>query len=142
MFLQDGCARKYVSGVKSDPGFKFCVLCNNADLRLTEACDSDSGEDLVFTYKKHADMSLSTDGEILESMQRLASRKESCSSRDFKRWEKATGSNHQPHGLLLNERLRKAGVLKPASQFYHDWVHGMASNGCLVKVIFALSTSL
>lgn len=142
MFLQDGCAHKYVFGVKGDSGFKFCMLCKNHDLRITEPHDSDSDEDVVFTYTKHSDMSLCTDGEIMESVQRLASRKESCSSRDFKRWEKATGFNHEPHGLLLNERLTKAGLLKPASQFCHDWMHGMASNGCLVKAIFALCTSL
>jgi hypothetical protein len=142
MFLQDGCAHKYVFGVKGDSGVKFCMLCKNSDLRITEACAEDSDEDVVFTYTKRSDMSVSTDKEILDSVQRLASRKESCCSREFKRWEKATGFNHQPHGLLLNERLRKAGVLKPASQWCHDWMHGMASNGCLVKAIFLVCTWL
>lgn len=143
MLLQDGAAHKMVLGLKGDGASKYCLLCKN-EFRIASAADDgeDSEEDVCFTVLKHNHMALCTDAEILGSVERLSARKATCSAADFKLWERATGFNHQPSGLLLDAKLKAAGVVAPASQFCHDWMHGIASNGTLVVAIYLLCASL
>ena len=140
MLLQDGAAHKFVLGVKGDAASKFCMLCKN-EFKIKED-DEDSEDDVAFTVLKHEDMQLASNEEVLASVDRLAARKHTCSTADFKLWERACGFNHQPHGLLLSKELRDAGIIEPVSQYCHDYTHGACSKGTLTVAIFALFTSL
>ena len=143
MCLQDGAAHKLVLGLKGDSASKYCMLCKN-EFRLHGSRDEreDSDEDVCFTVLKHCDMQLATDAEILQSVDRLATRRTTCSLADFRLWERAAGFNYVPHGLLWDAQIREANIMQPASQYCHDWMHGTCSNGTMIKCIYALLTSL
>ncbi|CAE8690708.1 unnamed protein product, partial [Polarella glacialis] len=117
MFLQDGAAHKYVLGIKGDSGSKFCMLCKN-DFKIKQD-DDDSEEDVPFTALKHKDMLLASDEEVLSSVDRLASRKGTCSKAIFAMRGRACGFD-QPNGLLLCKELRDAGL--KAWSLLAEWI--------------------
>ena len=142
MLLQDGGAHKLVLGIKGDAGSKFCVLCKNDFCIAGTRNAEESEEEVVSAVTEHQQLDLATDADVLSSVERLESRRAVCSPADFKLWEQASGINYQPEGLLFNCRLREAGVLRPVSQYCHDWMHGVCSSGTMSVCIFRLFTSL
>ena len=89
-------------------------------------------------FCKKSDLALASDVDILKAVDRLSARKATCSVGDFKLWEKASGFNHEPRGLLSNYELRKRGLLAPASQYCHDWMHTICSAGTMQLLLFWL----
>ena len=55
----------------------------------------------------------------------MAARYGTCSKQGFATWQVATGISYSKHALLLNAQLLEAQVLRPISQFGHDWMHGV-----------------
>ena len=148
MFLNDGGAHKFVWCTKADSGCRFCVLCTNVFLSYSAKEDTATGEDegddddardgLVCGFCKKSDLALASDVDILQAVDRLSARKPTCSVGDFKLWEKASGFNHEPRSLLSNYELRKRGLVAPASQFCHDWMHTICSAGTMQLLLFWL----
>ena len=60
------------------------------------------------------------------------------SKADFNLWQQASGMNYQPHGLLFDDSLHTSPrpILKPASQFMHDWMHLMCVGGVCQTTIY------
>ena len=60
------------------------------------------------------------------------------SKADFNLWQQASGMNYQPHGLLFDDSLHTSPrpILKPASQFMHDWMHLMCVGGVFQTTIY------
>lgn len=150
-FLQDGQAFKLVFCLKADAGCRFCVLCKNMFLRYSKqaAADEDDSDaeheaedGLVCGACKHSELALASNSEILASVDRLARRAATGTKAELKLWEQASGFNHEPHGLLLNRRLRDKGVVAPASQYVHDWFHALVSSGCLQTCLHLLLAAL
>ena len=54
----------------------------------------------------------------------------------FKLRQIAAGFNHEPHGLLQNQKLLH--IVKPISQYAHDWMHGMLVHGVWNSVLYLL----
>ncbi|CAE7259090.1 unnamed protein product [Symbiodinium sp. CCMP2592] len=139
MFLQDGAAQKFVFGIKGDAGSRFCMLCKNACAFNSSRDIHGEEDDEVFSgvcdLLRRSDLALCSDAEVFESVDRLKKRAdEGCSKQDMARWQQATGFNLEPHGLLLAPKLRS--VLRPVSQYCHDWMHATCANGTLTLVLF------
>ena len=80
-------------------------------------CDLVHEEDLVFA----------TDESILDCVRRLRAYSTTCSKADFEMRQQGSGFRHEPNGLLLDDQLQLC--LRPASQYSHDWMHGIFVSG-------------
>ena len=74
-----------------------------------------------------------SDADIINAVDRLKALRGTVTKGDFKIHEQAAGFTHYNQGLLQDPTLR--GILRPASQFYHDWMHALASSGVCQVVI-------
>lgn len=126
-FVQDGASQKITFGLKGDAGSNYCLKCCNQIVFLTE--QDDDPDNAVIRAISKKDLVLATDNDALNSFDRLAARRSSCSPAEFQDWQQATGWNFSTQGILSSAALRP--WLKPISQFHHDYMHGMCSNGCL-----------
>ena len=61
---------------------------------------------------------------------------DTLSKKDFSLWQKAVGLTYQPCLLPLDADLRQQGLIKPASQYGHDWMHCFCSSGCMNVAIY------
>ena len=142
--LQDGSAHKYCFNAKGDSGWKYCLLCS-AHATVTAGSglgdEDDEGQDPIPPAQlKLSDLLLHSDQELLDSFDRLQQNAMVMSKPDFARWEQACGLTYNKCALLLDPQLRNAQVLKPASQYLHDWMHCLCSAGIMQKVIMLLLT--
>ena len=133
--IQDGGAHKYVFHCTGDSGSKFCILCRNLYSVKSNIVDEE-GENLLTMDKIYEeDLDFATDDDIYGSVDRLAARKAAgISATQFRLRQQAAGFRHEPNGILLDMELR--GILQPASQFIHDWMHAMCSSGVCNILVF------
>lgn len=131
-FSQDGASQKVTFGLKGDAGSNYCLKCSNQIVFLLQG-EADSEKAVLKAIAKSS-LVLSTNEEALQSFDRLAARQDACSTADFKLWEQCTGWTFSKQGLLASQALRP--FLQPVTQFVHDYMHGMCSNGCLNVAMF------
>ena len=139
-FIQDGSAQKFTFSNKQDSGSRVCMACKNI-FRLSSKDDDESQKE-ISKYVKHSQLDLATDQEILESWSRMEARSKSCNKAQFKAWGQAAGIDWSEQALLLSPTLRKQNLLKPITQYMHDFMHGLVSNGVLTWITFLLIQSL
>ena len=134
--LQDGGAHKHIFGLKGDAGTRFCVLCKN--LLAKQAYTLTETDEHVFTcdMMSESEVFMATNEELAESISRMKSKARELSAADFARWQQAAGFNYQPLGLLFDEDLQ--GLLRPATQFMHDWAHCLVVHGVFQSVTWWL----
>ena len=122
--LADGAAHKQIWSSKGDAGTKFCLLCANVHARPATAGQDD--DILDHGTMKYKDLILTTDQDVLQSYERLDQRqKAGMSKAQFAIWQQATGLTWNPHAIMLNKGLLAKGLVRPVSQFCHDWMHGI-----------------
>lgn len=135
MVLQDGAAHKSVWHCKGDAGTKICMLCRNLYSEKSGIVDQDGHDMLTCNIVHEGDLDMAVDADILGSVRRLAAQHGNEPAALFAKREQAVGFRHMPHGLLLDERL--LGVVRPASQFCHDYMHAIFVNGVFNTIAFA-----
>ena len=126
--VQDGAAHRAVWGIKGDSGNKYCLKCGSV---WSTPVNEVTNKSMLF---------LSSDMDVLRSFDRLKAKKAELSSDDFKLWQQATGWTWSDHHVLNCDELRP--WLRPVTQFCHDYMHGMASGGCLNVAIYLLLEDL
>jgi hypothetical protein len=136
MFLQDGGAHKAVWHCKGDAGTKLCMLCRNLYSEASGLVDEDGSDMLTCSLLHENELDFANDEDIRGSVRRLAEKRHTASAEDFKRWSQAIGFRHEPHGMLLDPTLDV--VVKPASQFTHDWMHAVFVHGVFNTVSYIL----
>ena len=141
--LQDGGGHKYTFNAKGDSGWKYCLLCSAHGSVVSEASeDSGEGEDVITHQTKLSQLLVPSDAEILESFDRLECNFHSMPKKDFEIWQKACGLTYSKHALLLDKQLRHNGILAPARQYCHDWMHCLVSAGIVQVAIYVLCSSI
>lgn len=140
MILQDGAAHKSVWHCKGDAGTKLCMLCRNLYSEESELVDEDGSNLLTCTLIHEAELDFATDADIRGSVQRLAAHAATDSAAMFAMRQQAIGFRHAPDSILLDPEL--ADVVKPASQFCHDWMHALMVHGVLNTVLFLFLEAL
>ena len=138
-FIQDGSAQKITFSNKQDSGSRMCMACKNLFV-LTQ--DEEKGDKETSKFTKYSHLDIAHDQEVLDSWDRMKSRKSDCSKAESKRWSQASGIDYSEHALLLGPILRQQGILQPITQYMHDYMHGLCSNGVLSWVAFLLIQSL
>ena len=126
-FIQDGASQRECFTIKGDSGSKFCLKCSNQVAILLEG-ETDE-EKAVCKATKKSDLVLTSNEECLQSWDRLHSRKATCTAKDFKLWEQASGWTYTPHGLMGCALLRD--YFQPCTMFVHDWMHATCSSGVM-----------
>lgn len=139
MFLQDGGAMKFCFNLKGDAGDKFCSLCCNCRAYNFEGMEEEMLGSDVCSLKE---LQLATDAEVLKAFQTCKEKKRTLSKSDFALWETATGITYNDYALFLNEELLALGLLQPVSQYCHDWMHALCSQGVMQVAIFRLLDTL
>ena len=109
------------------------MLCRNLVSRTSEVVGSDGSNLLVCSVVKEEELVAASDADIRASIRRLESLK---TSPDFKRWQQAIGFTYQQLRLLNDAALED--VVKPASQYCHDWMHGIFAGGVFNVITFLL----
>ena len=137
-FIQDGSAQKFTFSNKQDSGSRICMACKNI-IVLTR--DEEKGDKEIAKFTKYSQLDIANDQEILGSWDRMKSRK-SLSKAEFKRWSQACGIDYHEQALLLSPTLRQQNLLKPITQYMHDYMHGLCSNGVMSWIAFLLIQSL
>ena len=128
MMLCDGAAHTQVWCSTGESGDRFCTMCSNVrSFAPPQAPPNDVADSVEILCQPMAyhQLNLVTDEELLASWQRLDHRQLVCTKADFAKWQMATGLSWSKHALALNASLLEAGILKPTSQFCHDWMHGI-----------------
>ena len=141
MFLADGSAMKYIYSCKGDSGSKFCVMCRNVRAPLQEELE-DENDMLGSDVCTLSQCQLATNQEVLQAYQRCAANQTAMSKRAFDDWQQACGVTHNQHSLFLCKQLLDQNVLQPISQWCHDWMHAMASQGVMQVMIYLLCATL
>eukprot|EP00435_Cladocopium_sp_Y103_P016561 s2305_g4.t1 len=128
--LHDGSGHKYTYNTKGDSGWEYCLLCS-AHGKVVAATDGDceEGEHVVTYQMKLSQLLVHRDDEILEGFDRLQENYQSMPKGQFEIWKKASGLTFSKCALLLDGDLRSNGILQPASQYCHDWMHCLVSAG-------------
>eukprot|EP00438_Fugacium_kawagutii_P017417 Skav234034 [mRNA] locus=scaffold2485:5120:7207:+ [translate_table: standard] len=141
MVLADGAAQKQAWGSKGDSGSKFCQLCANV-----RATGSPTSPDLQHhNVQKYSQLVLTTDAQVLQSYAQLHARASTCTKQDFEMWQQATGWTYSHKAMLIDPDLLARDVLKPVSQFCHDYMHGiLLGTGplCLYQFLVAVEPTL
>ena len=88
------------------------------------------------------ELQLATDAEVLQAFQTCKEKKRTLSKSDFALWETATGITYNDYALFLNEELLALDLLQPVSQYCHDWMHALCSQGVMQVAIFRLLDTL
>ncbi|CAJ1457776.1 unnamed protein product [Effrenium voratum] len=109
--------------LKGDGGTKFCALC--ANVHSFAAKDHEDQEGQYTSTTRYDQLRLVTDQELLDSYQRLDARRATCSKKDFQIWQQATGLTGSKFALLLHPTLRAREVIRPVSQFCHEYMRGV-----------------
>lgn len=81
-------------------------------------------------------LDIATDHEILSSWARMQERSTACNKTEFRRWSQASGVDYSQHSLLLSDKLKSQNLLRPITQYMHDYMHGLCPNGVLNWVFF------
>ena len=120
------------------PSFACCVPMSMAKLPSMQMRNHIEFHSATTQYSQ---LRLVTDQELLDSYQRLHTRSSSCTKKAFAQWQQATGLTYSRHALMLNQPLLENGIIRPATQFCHDWMHGVLQ-GTAPCVLYHLFTSL
>ena len=136
MILQDGSAHKYTYGVKGDSGTRFCFLCRNAVASGSLVAKHSSDDILVTSIADVDQLRFATDEDIRSACDRLKEAKANMSATNFKLYEQVVGINLNEAGLLFDEAL--VDIVRPCSQFCHDWQHCLFVSGVFHTTLYLL----
>ena len=135
-FVQDGQAQKMTWSVKGDSGSRFCSLCSNCFSHMTDEDGVGAGCD----FTCHAQLVQHPSEEMFASWDRMQVRYNTCNAGEWKRWQQATGITYSPEALMACPELRH--LLDPVTQWMHDYMHCLLSNGLMAYAIFNLLEAL
>lgn len=138
-FIQDGSAQKYTFSNKQDGGSRVRMACKNLFV-LTR--NEEEGDKEIAKFTKYSQLDIATDDEILQSWSRMAKRKKECSKAAFRQWSQASGIDFSDYALCMSSILQQRDLLRPISQYMHDFMHALCSNGVLQWITFLLIQSL
>lgn len=135
--LADEAALKSVWSCKGAAGIRPCMLCRNV---MALRSDLTEGQEYLVDVacSDPARFHLSTDEDIWEAWDNLASKHGRVTKAAFGNLEKASGFSYDPDALLSDRSLRR--LVRPATATTMDWLHNFLQNGVASHEIAAFLT--
>ena len=141
MILQDGGAHKQVFMVKGESGLKQCILCRNLYSKDSGVVGEDGESILTCSHIRACELDFATDDDVMGTVRRLAEIARTKPAKELKLREMAAGFNHNRFNLLLDADLGGT-VVKPISNFAHDWMHTLCVHGVMNTISYLLLFTL
>ena len=124
VMVREGAAHRYIWKCKGDSGTRMCMLCH---IMLGGSDLSDIDPSLKSNVITEGELEFCTDDEVRDAVKRLAWWQGRENKTAFARRSQIMGFTYSPYSLLTDRALDK--VVQPCTQFMHDWMHGIFSNG-------------
>ena len=141
VIIQDGAAHKSTWCSRGDGASKLCLLCQNIFTDASEMVDSDGAHLLRCNVVHERDLVAATDADLRNVARYLeASFAIMGPGVNFRELEQALGQSHSPHGILLHRGLDH--LVKPCTQYMHDWMHTLFSDGIYNMVVYLIFEAL
>ena len=117
------------------------MLCRNivASAATIDANSEDGDPHLKCGVCNDADLLLASDRQIVAAARRVSERAAGPSD-GFGDFQQAFGFTYHKYNILVDEQLK--GIIKPASQYMHDWMHTLFVHGVFNTVVFLFSVRL
>jgi hypothetical protein len=140
IFLQDGGAHKIVWHCTGDKGTKMCMKCINLYAEESGILDEEGTDMLTCSLLHEEDLHMARDVDIRGTIGRLTAYHATDTAEDFKLRQQALGFRYEPEGILMDADL--LGVVRPATQYMHDWMHAVVVNGSFNTIIYVFFEAL
>jgi hypothetical protein len=139
--IQDGNAHKELFHCKGSSGTKFCMLCRNIVAMAAHIdADTENGDPhLKCGVCNDAELVCANDEQIIAAARRVAARA-AGPSEGFDDFQQAFGFTYHKYNILVDNQLK--GIIKPASQYMHDWMHTIFVHGVFNTAVFLFSVRL
>ena len=135
--VQDGAAHRDLWKCKGDAGTRFCIGCFTLHYSSDLVSYNPNLQQHIIDDK---DIEWTTDDDVIDAARRLAAFRLTDSNAEFERRQQIIGLTYSEYSLLTDPEL--VGVVKPSTQFMHDWMHGLFSSGVFNKILYLLLTML
>jgi hypothetical protein len=140
VFVQDGGAHKITWHARGDAGTKMCILCRNI-FAEDSGLPAEDGENLLCSRViLHSGCDLATNEDIIGSVIRMDAAKLTDSVDRFRLRQQVIGFTWHPYNIISDPDLR--GLVNPADQLMHDWMHGMICSGVMNTTFHLLLEAL
>ena len=134
MLLQDGGAHKAVWHCKGESGTRLCMLCKNLVAVSSGLVDADAKNILICDVVFEHELAFASDKEVRGAIERLKRFRITETNPDYQLRSQAIGFSLHEHSLLCD--MDVTGIVQPASQYCHDWMHGAFRCGVFNVVLF------
>ena len=114
---------------------KFCLLCRNIFSLTSVFGEVDGAGSIARNARRVSDLVLATSAELIEAVRRVHARRLVDTPDLQARREKALGFSYMGYNLMVDPLLD--GILHPAQQFVHDWMHC-----CFVSGVWSICVHL
>ena len=115
------------------------MLCRNLVAVSSGIMDEDNIELLTCQHWNVAELDFATDEDVRGAVRRLAAIF-AVSPDEYQLRSQAIGFRHEPHSLLNDPALD--GLVKPCTQFCHDWMHAICVQGSFNTCVWKLFEDL
>ena len=135
--VQDGAAHKELWPCRD--GTRLCMCC----LTVTNESENSTIDCAIKSCSQvltEAAVEFTSDESVKSAARRLAYWKDKENNTPFTRRQQIMGMTYMQHNLLTMMHLD--AIIQPASQFMHDWMHGLFSGGVFNLVLNLLLCTL
>ena len=116
---------------------KFCMLCLNLVSRESDLVEHDRSRSLVCNVIHEDQLIFASDSDVRGSIRWLQGFKAAGLTKgEYKMREQAIGFTLQESSVLCDPELDE--IVKPCTQFCHDWMHGLFSSGVWNVILLLL----
>lgn len=136
VLIQDGAAHKQTWHCRGDGATVFCSLCLGLVTASSQLQAFDRTGLLCANVIRDSDLTFATSEQMKTAARRIQELHGRLRADQFVRSQQASGFTFQPYSLLCD--LELDAVIDPASQFMHDWMHGVLNNGVFNTVLHML----
>lgn len=138
--IQDGDAHRATWHARGSNGTKLCILCLNVFAAESELVEEDGTQclraNVVYEHQCH----FATSDDIIGAFKRLSAHQQADAVGVFTMRQQAMGLTWHPYSILLDPVL--CGIVQPAEQFMHDWMHCLVASGIFQYTLHLLLKAL
>ena len=125
--VQDGAAHKQVWSTRGDGSIGFCSLCLGLVTAGSGLADYDTTGLIQANVTYDNQLCFASTADMIRNARRVAALRGTMNNDEFTMHQQALGYTYYPYSILCDPELD--GIIDPAKQYMHDWMHGLMANG-------------